>query len=260
MIYVVTDRKRTKDYLRLSPIGKIVLHKKTGWPVTEFKDEDIIFPFSIKKIPSGGRRIISAEGMRNTDNKTLCRKILQENGIPVPRTWFNINEAVIPYIARPPFHTFGNKFYVVRNSQQHNKVRNIKGDNWYYSKIFPTKEEFRVIIFDEKLMCSYTKYYNGTSPEDTVNKRNDIRRKAYRTGNIAAVGGKEVVLPDYMIDICIDATRATKTTFAGIDLLVDKDGNVAICEMNSAPTIPDEWVAGLLIKSVKEYIIKKGWT
>jgi glutathione synthase/RimK-type ligase-like ATP-grasp enzyme len=243
MIYIITDRKVIKDYLLLDGTGKIILHHKSkGWPVVDLTEKDVVFPLSVTPFNSKlAIRFNTNEAINNATNKPLSRRILIENNTPVPKTWFNINEAIIPYIARPSFHWLGANFHVVRNEEQHEKLKKITKSDWYFSEIFPTTKEQRVIVFNSRVIHSCSKFFLGDTPEETISKRNQLRREVYRRGDVSILNGNTVEITDEAKDLCIKAVEVLGLDFAGLDLMYDREDNKVICEVNAAPTLGDSF-------------------
>ena len=232
--YIYHDRKALTDYKLLSGAGRLVAYKN-GWPEIQIQPHDIVFSMSIRPVPAGGIRINTELAKMQATDKRLARALLTYYGVPVPKTWYCIEDAVLPYIARPRRHWLGKNFHVVRNQEQHDRVKSIMKQDWYFTALYPVESECRVMVWRDEIMVAYRKEYEGTTPEETVQERNRLRYLS-RGGRAGYEPGDTIEITDRQKQICIDATKILGLDFAGIDMMTNGDDSV-ICEVNSAPTI-----------------------
>jgi glutathione synthase/RimK-type ligase-like ATP-grasp enzyme len=226
MFYILTDRRVWEDYKPIADLGTLIKYNK-GWGSPVFKPDDTVFAFSTIPCPKGGIRINSDMAIVLANNKPKSRLILGINNVPIPKTWFDYREAEIPFVARPKRHTLGINFYTIRNSADLRKNVRFFKDGWYYSELFPTEKEYRVIVWGDEVITSFRKPLKG-SVEETVawRKRNQMARSNPVFEDISQEDK----------ELCIKAIKAIGLDFGGVDLMISKEHSV-ICEVNSAPII-----------------------
>jgi predicted ATP-grasp superfamily ATP-dependent carboligase len=240
MLYFVTDRRVWRDYLSIVDDSFTVVRysPQKGWmPFTPLSD-DVVFCFTTRKCPQDVGKIINKNrGIVNANDKGLSRRILQQNGIPVPMTWFNQQDAVMPFIARPQRHSLVRDFYIVRKESDKQRFR--ATDGWYFSEVLDVKKEYRVIVGGQSVLASFVKPM-GKSLEETIQRRkqefaNRSRVDRYQQSG-TGVPRKQEPIPEEYAKICVDAASIIGLDFCGIDLMITNDG-AYVCELNSAPTI-----------------------
>lgn len=162
-----------------------------------------------------------------TDKKE-SRRVLAEAGISVPRDVYPQSENInYPVIARPRIHAKGRNFIVLRdiNSFQRHYIDN--KENWYYSEFVDKIKEYRV-------HCAHGRILNYLEKPNPGN------------GQIAwnrAVNGEaftNVKWSDYDPKVALECLKAVEVIgldFAGVDVIVDAEGNPYILELNTSPTL-----------------------
>lgn len=162
-----------------------------------------------------------------TDKKE-SRRVLAEAGISVPRDVYPQSENInYPVIARPRIHAKGRNFIVLRdiNSFQRHYIDN--KENWYYSEFVDKVKEYRV-------HCAHGRILNYLEKPNPGN------------GQIAwnrAVNGEaftNVKWSDYDPKVALECLKAVEVIgldFAGVDVIVDAEGNPYILELNTSPTL-----------------------
>jgi glutathione synthase/RimK-type ligase-like ATP-grasp enzyme len=251
MVYIVTDRRTIKDYEMITDSSFVVCkydHTKRMFNINKFNDNDIVFCLSAHRAPIGGLQFNNSDSKFKTSDKGYARKLFLQNGVPVPKTWYNINDAKLPYIARPARHTYGNNFYEVRNIQQHEKVKRIAKDTWYYSEVINVQKEYRVIVWGDEVLSSFSKKIDGMTPSEVVAFRKKHRGNATTTPAYI----KEEEITEEQKQICIKAVKTLGLDYGGVDLMIDNNNNSIVCEVNSAPTIRDIFANKIILK-LKEY-------
>ena len=234
MIYIVTDRRVIKDYELLldSDITLCKYDRRTkSFPVSKFNDNDIVFCLSAHRAPKGGHQINNSDEKFKSSDKGYARRLMLASGVPIPKTWYNINDSIIPYIARPRHHTYGQNFHQIETQGQHEQLKKIARDGWYYSEMFPVDKEYRVITWGNEVLCSFRKEIAGLSPKEVVQYRNRNRH-----GHHPSYLRIETITQEQE-DICVAAIAALGLDYGGVDIMVDANGNTVVCEVNSAPTI-----------------------
>jgi glutathione synthase/RimK-type ligase-like ATP-grasp enzyme len=170
-----------------------------------------------------------AEAISNGCNKKKSRKIFIAKGVNTPKlikSAADIQQSDFPIIARPSKHSKGKNFVILNNLNQYEVHKNNHID-WYYSAFVDKVKEYRLHVAHGRIL----NYLEKPKPAD---------------GNIAwnrAQNGEafeNVKWDEYDTDICMEAIKAVQALeldFAGVDVMVDKDGKVFILEVNTAATL-----------------------
>ena len=178
----------------------------------------------------------TVEAIKLTSNKPLCRKILAENGIPVPK----LGSDLFPCIGRTKFHTRGENFWFCRNSREVEHAR--RNGAIYFSEYINKSDEIRVHIGSGKVIL----YSIKEGDKNQVIWNHTIGNFTFR--HIPRGRGRS----QEAIDLAKKATEIVGLDFCAIDILVNtKDKNLPkylICEINTTPELSE-----LGIKKYSEY-------
>lgn len=229
---VVFNNRKTFDFLK--DIVTIIRCPDGKCPITHFKPEDWVLsmiPTSKKyKLPPGGHKLNSNQAIELSKDKPLSRKRLIERGIKVPKTWFSIDAAEIPYIARPKYHKQGKEFYVIRTQEQHEEFKNsnIHDTTWYYSELLDVTKEVRIIFLGNILVYAY-EFPVFSTPEETVGRRNEVMGTSEDPGFHAYTE-----LTDDEIELSRKALNYLGLEYGSADLLFTPNG-AYITEINYFP-------------------------
>lgn len=189
----------------------------------------------------------SIQAVANTTNKLRMLELLADAGLPTPSFTTDssgldgIKDATGNYYIR-------SKLGVVRYSNDFNS-----GDSYASQPIPNKRREYRVHVFNSKIIAIYEKVPHGKDTEGyTIPALFKSHNCHFRLVNpdislCDAVGQK----------IAIDSVNALGLLFGGVDLIRDKDKNFFVCEVNSAPGLnsnnAQRWVT-----AIKEYINAAG--
>lgn len=169
-----------------------------------------------------------AENITKATDKKLSREMLAEGGIRVPRAVKpEDNDINFPVIARPRRHAKGRNFVILNNRGEFypHWIRN--NEDWYYSEFVDKVKEYRV-------HCGHSRVLNLLEKPNPGN------------GMIAwnrAVNGEaftNIKWSEYDGNVCNEALRAVQVMgldFAGVDIIVDAEGNAYVLELNTSPTL-----------------------
>lgn len=102
--------------------------------------ENVIRWGSTRSLTISGKEINNAEAIRLTSNKAESRKVLFNNGIPVPKP----TETEFPLVARTEKHTQGKGFVFVQDEEDLEWAKE-KGCV-YFSQYYPKQNEYRIHI------------------------------------------------------------------------------------------------------------------
>lgn len=253
MIYIITNRKpHTFNYL--NKYVKIVTPTKNSWSKTKFNNKDTLMYYfqyevnikDLPPLPKHRKMIGSPNGVLACKDKKEMRKTFIKKDISTPKTWFNIEDAEVPFIARPKYHHMGKELYVARSEEEKQElIKNPKIDEtWYFSELLNLKKEYRIVLFNYEVILAY-KFPLYGSVEETVSKRLEYR------GTEMAAKQIPTKIPKHYEELAIKAMKTIKLGFGGLDLLVDENDNIYIGEINNSPTMYP------IIKDVlKEAIVK----
>lgn len=172
------------------------------------------------------------------NNKVNFRRKCMEAGVPLPKTFFDKDEAEsfigstnspprgIYLIGRESYHAQGRRMSVIRNYEE--LQRDYRSDYW--SEFIPKEKEFRyytafgrVIAVAEKIAGDREAiaWNHALGNSSFMNVRwNDWNLKAARAA--------------------LEAQKAIGIDFGGVDIMT-KGRNVYVLEMNSAPTLSTEY-------------------
>src|SRR5690606_8581976 len=213
--------------------------KYTGWNSNAFTKVKINeSDFTNKIIIRWGNRIEidttnsivynTASAIAKATDKKESRRILAEDNISVPRAVTpQCNNINYPVIARPRIHAKGRNFIVLRDVNQFYNHWIVNQEDWYYSEFVDKVAEYRVHVGSGRVLNMLEKPNPGN-------------------GQIAwnrAVNGEafnNIRWNDYDGPVAYEAVRAVnalKLTFAGVDVIVDREGKPYVLELNASPTL-----------------------
>ncbi len=161
-------------------------------------------------------------------HKKRSREFLQKY-LPTPKTWFNLKDAQVPFIARPSTHSGGSDFHIVRDKKNLSLPRR----DWYYSEIIDSKEEYRVYVGLGKVLGAYKKQF----------KEGEIRANRAITG---MSWGELIQAPEKASNLAVRACEILGLDTGGVDILGEK-----VIEINSTPTISNSYTRDMYIKFIK---------
>lgn len=170
-----------------------------------------------------------SEAIAKATDKKLSRQLFIENNLSCPKLINFEAEAVkFPIIARPNTHSKGKNFVVLNNLNEfknHFYRHSING--WYYSEFIDKVQEFRLHVAHGRIL----NYLEKPRPEDNQIAWNrainedpfvNVRWDDYNN-NIA--------------NLAIKAVQMIGLDFAGVDLMLDKNGKAYLLEINTAATL-----------------------
>jgi len=203
------------------------------------------------KSPKGGQRLNSDQSIKISKNKPLSRKMLADKKVSIPKTWFRIEDAVIPYIARPKYHAQGRDFIVIRTEEEHKKFLESKkyDTTWYFSELLNVKREIRVILLDEDIVYAFD-FPLFETPELTVEKRHSIMGTKEDLGWI---DNSNIINEDDK-KLCIDALKAIGLKYGTVDLLITETGTY-ITEINYMPNLR-AYIRPHFLEAIKRFKVK----
>ena len=200
-----------------------------------FLDKDVYTSMALEK--AGIKLFNSAKSIWLCDDKMVTHIFLSGLGIKMPKTISaplnysdNSSERFIervmqeidfPLVAKKSFGSLGKSVYLINNEQEL-----IKWDtqNRFEQRLYQEfiKSSFG---FDYRLIVIGGKFLTGMK---RVNTNGDFR------SNIALGGqGEKVDIPQSYIDVAERCASALGLDYCGVDLLMGKEGEPILCEVNS---------------------------
>jgi carbamoylphosphate synthase large subunit len=204
--------------------------------------------------------------IKNASDKIKMRKQLKKAGVPIPTTWYYLEEAKIPCITRPRKHHSGKKFWYCQTKDELSHAYYNGDKAKYYSAVYPKTSEYRVHVGHNRVLCMSKKIYKGnwdaTPPENLIvwNHENGfefhtIDRKKHRRS---------------ISKIATNAVEALGLDFGSVDVMTDpKDDslpNAVVVEVNTCPRVEShtakrfakyfDWLLAVKYRKHKEKVRK----
>ena len=248
-------RTSCKEIAARSKTGIIVVRNDSDLPTC-----DVVFRWgTTSNIPKKDGQLIinSAESIHWCADKKQGRLDMQNFGVPVPQSWtaeqfagyFGNPLAGIPegdFVLRPAKHAQGKNLWCGDEKYINDCIRLYGVQDGYVSRKIDKVAEFRVYVVNGKVVAVAQK--TPGNPQDVA-------------WNVAQ-GGRfdNVRWGDWNLKACqaaILAALISKTDFCGVDVMMDKDGNPFVLEVNSAPSMTSDYRQSVFAKAF-DWIIEKG--
>lgn len=168
-------------------------------------------------------------------NKAISRMVLEDSGVAVPRTWFDRFSAVLPVIARPPYHHAGKKFFLVENVAQMLELKSKENlSDWYFSEIFPKTHEYRVHCAHGKVLM--------------ISQKVLLEGELRANQAVTEQSWPALKWSEFNPVVCEESLKAIEVLgldYGAVDIMYNsKDNSVAICEVNTSPSISTNYSSG----------------
>lgn len=163
----------------------------------------------------------------NSTNKRVMRELFAAEGVPMPKLIYSLNHNVlaaafpVPCVGRPDYHSRGRGYWLCNSWEDVVKAKRgtrTKKAATHFMEFIEAEHELRVHIFMGKSIRISEKHFEGTEGchrlYTTIKPTVELR--AVRRAAKAAV-------------------KALGLDFGAVDVLVDKDGNPYVLEVNTAP-------------------------
>lgn len=171
------------------------------------------------------------DGIIRTSSKGTFRMLLQDVGIPTPKTTRSLSEASrlrYPIVIRPNRHQRGDNFTVVNDTYSlllHNISSRV--DNLYYSSYYPKTTEWRVHIGSGKVLAVQEKIQSDNNRLNWNHTGGSVFR---------IVNWKDWRLD--IVDLAIKTYQVTGLDFCAIDIMADPTNlslpKAVVCEVNTS--------------------------
>lgn len=173
----------------------------------------------------GRLELNSLEAVTNASNKYLMMKKLVEANIPTAQIVFN------PYENANNLDEYKdeNRCFFIRGANQNIRYDDeVTSTDLYISKpIEDKRREYRVHVFNGEVIAIYEKV-----PREENTKIFKSHNCDFRLRDIEVVR-----LSKADLQVCINAVNSLGLLFGGVDLMRDKNQNVFVSEVNSAPAL-----------------------
>lgn len=180
-----------------------------------------------------GRQVVNtAKAIHQVNNKLKFRMILDDAELCpatyVDYTKISAEDANEGIITRPAHHAQGRHFYYTRDLKSLKEIidSKFKNKSYYCSHFIDKVAEFRVFIGQGRVLCVSKK---------TPNNPDAIAWNVALGGRFDNVKWSEWPLKG--VKTAVEAFNLSDLDFGGVDIMVDKDGNWYVLEINSAPSL-----------------------
>lgn len=196
-------------------------------------------------VPEGVSIVNSARAIHLAADKAECRRVF---GDLSPKTWFDLNDRAITYpcIVRPRQHHQGRRLYVCNNLAEVVRAAGQCGPGYYISEYIDKVAEYRVFVVQGRCVCVAKK-----TPADA----NAVAWNVAQGGRFDNVRWDD--WPLKAVKVSIQAFNKTGLDFGGVDIMVDREGNCYVLEINSAPSLTSEYRQSCMAKAF-DYIVEHG--
>jgi hypothetical protein len=170
-------------------------------------------------------------------NKRMSRRILQNAGVAVPKTWFweGTEDYDFPCIARPSYHHAGKHFHILNNFADRDALlEKYDLSDWYFSLVFPKTHEYRLHVAHGKILAMYEK---PLIPGE-IRGNFSVNHESWRV----------LKWSEYNAQISRESIAAVEELgldYGAVDVMYDaKNEAVAIAEVNTSPQTTWPYLAG----------------
>jgi len=239
--------------LGMSSVKNISAFSKTGikWVRSDraIPNDDVFIRWGCTaNVPLGAKVINSAASIHQVANKKDFRRVLNDAKL-CPTTWFNHHDVPMAELAkgvivRRARHAQGRDIWLLHDHDKLANLCNRLGD-YYISSYVDKQEEYRVFVMQGRAVCVARK--TPANPDALA-------------WNVAKGGRFDNVRwdawPLKAIKVSIEAFNLSKLDFGGVDVMIDKDGECTILEINSAPSLTSPYRQECMAKGF-DYLLTK---
>lgn len=188
--------------------------------------------------------VYNATGVAISSNKPRARMAMQAAGVPTPRTTTDSREALRwvdegkTIVCRPASHRSGQNFFIIRPDTSRIDRDSILSLSDYYAEFFLKTHEYRLHGGHGKVLVLQEKVPNRDGIDTTA-----VRPWNHATGDFVF---KVLKWSEFPINVCkagLSSIKALGLDFGAVDIMSDEQGNVAVCEVNTSPSLEDYCVS-----------------
>lgn len=187
------------------------------------------------------------EGASIASNKYRFRRWAMEHKHPVPYTWKFGEEHPMefPYLLRPMRHKGGSGYHIIRDEDAHEVMvrANWKG---YGSDLIEKAAEYRIYLWQGRVIA--------VAEKQPYARVDEWMPWNYSLGNAVF---KLLQNRQWRRKYCVPAIKAVEELgilFAGVDVIIDKNGLPYIVEVNSAPAIVGHLKISHMADLIEDYV------
>lgn len=233
-----------KEISNFSKKGIVALRNDFPFPV----DTDLVIRWGCTSNVPTKNVVNTAEAIHTVADKTGFRRLLDEKAPhTIPRTIFRFDEYQDqPMVVRPRHHHQGRNLYVVNTMAELRAAVAKCGEGWYASDLIDKVAEYR-IAFVQGRAAWVAKKTPGNPDQVAWNVAQGGRFDNVRWGE----------WPLKAVKVAREAFMVSGLDFGGVDIMVDKDNNVFVLEINSAPSLTSPYRQECFAKCF-DYIVENG--
>lgn len=191
-----------------------------------------------------------AEAIHKVNNKAAFRMLLDEHDL-CPPTFMRAEDAPNEYVdsgmvVRPNKHSRGRNLTVTYDYPSLVAAMAEYGHGSYCGLLIRKVSEYRVFVVSGRAVCI---------AEKTPGNPDDIAWNVARGGRFDNIRWDN--WPLQAVRKSVEAFNLSGLDFGGVDVMLDKDGEAFIIEINSAPSLTSEYRQTCFAKAF-DYIIQNG--
>lgn len=204
-------------------------------PSTTLESSVVVRWGTREALPTNNETVVynRADALKVATDKKLSREVFIEKGVncPVLVTGNNFSEDFLPIIGRPPIHSKGRNFAVLRSEREFRDHYAMHGNDWYYSNFIDKDSEFRIHVAHGKALAVMEKPRPQNENIAWNRAQNDVDPFTYVDWDAVDERGLKPVVVE-----AIKAVKAVGLDFGGVDVMLKGD-MAYVLEVNTAPTL-----------------------
>ena len=176
--------------------------------------------------------INGSASIHKCNDKAAARMLLQEAGVPVPKTWVSFDEWEVdvavyeyfPVVVRPSTHSRGRNLLHTNDSLEVEQFL-IRHGGGYISEYIPKVREVRVFVASGRAVWV---------AEKTPGNPDDVAWNVASGGRFDNMKWADWPMP--AVRAAVAASNVIGTDFTGVDVMLDAGNKPYVLELNSAPS------------------------
>lgn len=248
MAYLIRRRKLGRTSAR-----EIANYSKTG--IRAYRNDmrlpvdQMVFRWGcVSELPGEPTVINTARAIGVVDDKVGFRRVMDAEDL-CPTTYYTEEDVVFPCIIRPKRHHQGRHLYVCNNRVELYTAMNRcvkKSGGWYGSEIIKKVSEYRVFVVQGRCVCVAQKFPGNP---------NQVAWNVFQGGRFENVAWDN--WPLKAVKVSIEAFNLSGLDFGGVDVMVDREGECYVLEINAAPSLTSPYRQQCFAKAF-DYIVQHG--
>jgi len=211
---------------------------------------DLVFRWGCTSNVPVNNVVNTAAAIHTVNDKTGFRRVLDEHEL-CPSTFWRPDDVPGDFansgmVTRPHTHSRGRDLTVTYNYGDLYNIMARYGDGAYTSCLIAKAAEYRVFVIQGRVVCV---------AEKTPGNPDDVAWNVAQGGRFDNVRWDN--WPLKAVRMSVEAFNLSGLDFGGVDVMVDKQGNAYIIEINSAPSLTSEYRQTCFTRAF-DYIIRNG--